>query len=88
MQPVFIHYKCVTYVCPYFTRNETEGSKAVVNAAKEAIASNLNIRDGLKKIGAAFFSGREVSLQECVYRARLFKTAISTNPRLNRLIAD
>ena len=68
MQPVFIHYKCVTYVCPYFTRNETEGSKAVVNAAKEAKASNLNIRDGLKKIGAAFFSGREVNLQECVYR--------------------
>lgn len=27
-----------------------------------------NIRDGLRKIGAAFLSTREVSSQECVYR--------------------
>ncbi len=33
--------------------------------AKEA---NLNVRDGLRKIGAAFLSTREVSAQECVYR--------------------
>jgi hypothetical protein len=28
----------------------------------------MNVRDGLKKIGAAFLSKREVSSQECVYR--------------------
>ena len=28
----------------------------------------MNVRDGLKKIGAAFLSTREVSSQECVYR--------------------
>ena len=40
-----------------------------MNAAKEAKAANLSLRDGLKKIGAAFLSTREVSSQECVYRS-------------------
>lgn len=26
LQPVFNHYKCVTYVCSYFTKDETECS--------------------------------------------------------------
>lgn len=68
MQPVFNHYKCITYVCSYFTKDETECSQAIVNAAKEAKKENMNVRDGLKKIGAAFLSTREVSSQECVYR--------------------
>ena len=68
LQPVFNHYKCITYVCSYFTKDETECSQAIANAAKEAKSTNMNIRDGLKKIGAAFLSTREVSSQECVYR--------------------
>ena len=68
LQPVFNHYKCITYVCSYFTKDETECSQAIMNAAKEAKAADMNIRDGLKKIGAAFLSTREVSSQECVYR--------------------
>ncbi len=68
LQPVFNHYQCITYVCSYFTKDETEWSQAIVNAAKEARSSDMNIRDGLKKIGAAFLSTREVSSQECVYR--------------------
>ena len=67
-QPVFNHYKCLTYVCSYFTKCETECSQAILSAAKEAKASNLNIRDTLRKIGAVFLSTREVSSQECVYR--------------------
>lgn len=39
-----------------------------MNAAKEAKTANLNVKDGLRKIGAAFLSSREVSSQECVYR--------------------
>ena len=35
---------------------------------KRSEASNLIIRDTLRKIGAAFLSTREVSSQECVYR--------------------
>ena len=68
LQPVFNHCKCITYVCSYFTKDETECSQAIMNAAKEAKDVNMNIRDGLKKIGAAFLSTREVSSQECVYR--------------------
>ena len=68
LQPVFNHYKCITYVCSYFTKDETECSQAIATAAKEAKSSNMNVRDGLKKIGAAFLSKREVSSQECVYR--------------------
>ncbi len=68
LQPVFNNYKCITYVCSYFTKDETECSQAIINAAKEAKQCNLSIRDGLKKIGAAFLSTREVSAQECVYR--------------------
>ena len=68
LQAVFNHYKCITYVCSYFTKDETECSQAIMNAAKEAKSENLSIRDGLKKIGAAFLSTREVSSQECVYR--------------------
>ena len=68
LQPVFNHYKCITYVCSYFTKDETECSQAIVNAAREAKESNLNVKDGLKKIGAAFLSSRKVSSQESVYR--------------------
>ena len=67
LQPVFNHYKCITYVCSYFTKDETECSQAIINAAKEAKEANVNVRDGLRKIGAAFLSTREVSAQECVY---------------------
>ena len=68
LQPVFNHYKCITYVCSYFAKDETECSQAILNAAKEAKSSNMSIRDGLKKIGATFLSTREVSSQQCVYR--------------------
>ena len=68
LQPVFNHYKCITYVCSYFTKDETECSQAITNAAKEARNSNLSVRDSLRKIGTAFLSTREVSAQECVYR--------------------
>ena len=64
--PLFNHYKCITYVCSYFTKDETECSQAIVNAAKEAKAENMSVRDGLKKIGAAFLITREVSSQECL----------------------
>ena len=68
LEPVFNHYKCITYVCSYFTKDETECSQAIMNAAKEARADNMNVAEGLRKIGAAFLSTREVSSQECVYR--------------------
>ena len=68
LQPVFNHYKCITYVCSYFSKDETECSQAIMNAAREAKDNNLNIGESLRKVGTAFLSCREVSAQECVYR--------------------
>ena len=68
LQPVFNHYKCITYVCSYFSKDETKCSQAIMNAAREAKDNNLNIRESLRKVGSAFLSSREVSVQECVYR--------------------
>ncbi len=89
LQPVFNHYKCITYVCSHFTKDETECSQAIASAAKEAKNTNMNVRDGLKKIGAAFLSTREVSSQECVYRCmpelwlrKVFPKSIFVNTEL------
>ncbi len=79
----------ITYVCSYFTKDETECSQAIASAAKEAKNTNMNVRDGLKKIGAAFLSTREVSSQECVYRCmpelwlrKVFPKSIFVNTEL------
>ena len=68
IQPVFDYYKCVTYLCSYMSKGETECSEAIKAAASEALKDNLEIKETLKKIGAAFLCSREVSSQECVYR--------------------
>ena len=67
LQPVFDRYKCITYVCSYFITDETQCSQAIMNAAKEAKAGNMEIREGLSKIDAAFLSFREVSSQFVMY---------------------
>ena len=66
LQPVFNHYKCITYICSYFTKDETECSQAIVNAAREAKESNLNVKDGLKKIAAFFFLSGSQFTRECL----------------------
>ena len=68
LQPVFNHYKCITYVCSYFSKDETKCSQAIMNAAREAKDNNLSIRESLRKVGTAFLSCREVSAPECIYR--------------------
>ena len=71
LQPVFNHYKCTTYVCSYFTKDETECSQAITNAAKEARSSNTNIRDGLKKMVLLFSLQEKLALKNAcidVYR--------------------
>ena len=54
-------------MCSYFTKDETECSQAIMNAAKEGRADNMTVAEGLRKMGAAFLSTREVSSQECIY---------------------
>jgi len=50
LQPVFNHYKCITYVCSYFSKGETECSQAIMNAAREAKDNNMNIRESLRLV--------------------------------------
>ena len=68
IQPVFNYHRCVTYLCSYLSKAETQCSQAVQTSAKEARMQNLDNGDTLRKIGAAFLSSRAVSSQECVYR--------------------
>ena len=42
------------YAISYFTKDETECSQAIINAAKEAKAENMSIREGLKKSALPF----------------------------------
>ena len=67
IQPVFDYYKCVIYLCSYMSKGETECSEAIRAAASEARKDNLEIKETLKKIGAASLCSREVSSQECMY---------------------
>ena len=57
-------------MCSYFTKDETECSQAIMNAAK-ARADNMTFTEGFSKIGATFLSTREVSSQECIYHCIL-----------------
>ena len=68
IQPFFNHHRRVTYLCSYMSKGETHCSEAIRAAAKEAKKENLGLKQSLKKTGAVFFSSREVSSQECVYR--------------------
>ena len=68
IQPVFNHHRCVTYLCSYMLKGEIHCSETIRLAAKEAKKQNLDVKQTLKIVGAAFLTSREVSSQECVYR--------------------
>ena len=54
IQPVFNHYKAVTYMCAYFSKAEDETSEAMKQAAKEALSTS--------KIAKAYSTKRECSV--------------------------
>ena len=43
IQPVINHYKAVAYMCAYFSKCEDEASKAMEQAAKEAVENKVNV---------------------------------------------
>ena len=67
VQPVFNHYKAVTYMCAYFSKSEDETSEAMKQAAKEAINSNKTNVEQMKSVARAYATKRECSIQEAVY---------------------
>ena len=67
IQPVFNHYRAVTYMCAYFSKSEDETSEAMKQAAKEAVNLNKTQYEQMKSIAKAYASKRECSSQEAVY---------------------
>ena len=59
IQPVFNHYKAVTYMCAYFSKAEGETSEAMKQAAKEALSGNKSHYDKMKAIARAYATKRE-----------------------------
>ena len=67
IQPVFNHYKAVTYMCAYFSKAEDETSEAMKQAAKEALSASKTEFETMKAIAKAYLTKRECSVQEAVY---------------------
>ena len=54
IQPVFNHYKAVTYMCAYFSKAEDETYDAMKQAAKEALNASKTEFETTKTIAKAF----------------------------------
>ena len=67
IQPVFNHYKAVTYMCAYFSKVEDETSEAMKQVAKEASVSGKSNFEKMRAVARAYSTKREWSVQEAVY---------------------
>ena len=67
IQPVYNHYKAITYMCAYLSKTEDECSNAMKQAAQEAYENNDDAFTKMKSIAKAYTTKREVSVQEAVY---------------------
>ena len=70
IQPVFNHYKAVTYVCAYWSKTEDECCQGMSEAVKESLEANLSNYAQMRSIAQAYLSKKECSLQEAVYHIR------------------
>ena len=62
IQPVFNHYKAVTYICAYFSKTEKETSEAMKQAAKEALSGNKLHYEKMKAIARTYATEMECSV--------------------------
>ena len=67
IQPVFNHYKAITYMCAYLSKTEDEVSNAMNQALQEAFEEKSDKYQQMKKVANAYVTKREVSVQEAVY---------------------
>ena len=67
IQPVFNHYKALTYMCVYLSKTEDEDSHAVNQSFKESMALNLTNCNQLKSFARAYSIKRDCSVKEVVY---------------------
>ena len=89
IQPVFNHYKAVTYMSIYLSITEDECSHAMNQVFNEAMASKLTNYDQMKSIARAYSMKRECSVQEAVYHImpelwlwKIFSAVVFTNTNI------
>ena len=67
IQPVFNHYKAVSYMCAYLSKSEDESSYGMSQVVKDAFEKNIDNYEQMKLIAKVYTNKRECSVQECVY---------------------
>ena len=67
IQPVFNHYKAVSYMCAYLSKSEDECSYGMTQVVKDAFEKNIDNYEQMKLIAKVYTNKRECSVQECVY---------------------
>ena len=94
IEPVFNEYKAITYTWQFFSKTEDQCSKAIKQAAKEALQNNMHHHDTMKIIAKSCLSNREYSVQETVLHIlpkvklkRIFPAVyfVNTNPPEERV---
>ena len=69
MQFISDEYAVAEYVCNYLTQNESGLSSLLKNINDEALKEGENVLITMKKLGKALDKGREMRVQEAIYRA-------------------
>ena len=62
-------YAVAEYICNYVTKNESGLSSLLKNINDEAIEQGEEVSKTIKKLGKALDKGREMSIQESIYRS-------------------
>ena len=68
VQLIIDEYAVAEYVCDYLTKNESGTSALLKNINDEAIKSGETVKETIDKLAKALDKGREVGIQEAIYR--------------------
>ena len=69
IQYITDEYAVAEYICNYVTKNESGLSHLLKNINDEAIEQGEDVFKTIKKLGKALDKGREMSIQESIYRS-------------------
>ena len=68
MQFILDQYAVAEYICDYLTKNESGTSILLKKINDEALQNGENVKDTINKLAKALDKGREVGIQEAIYR--------------------
>ena len=69
IQYITDEYSCAEYLCDYCTKGEGGLSNLLQNINEEAVRSGEDAKETLKKLIKCLDKGREVPVQEAIFRA-------------------